>query len=210
MPAGLLQQHLLLVIVQPRVAWLQIPTLFSWSCMIFKSILSRTQKLNPVRTVYEAIVAQARQADLYSELAVPDTLDGRFDMIILHNDAVMCHMQAGEEPDKAFAQALIDEVFRDMDRSLREMGVGDMGVGKRVKKMASVYYGRANAYANARVEGEASLAAALVRNVFEGDESRAPSARRLASYTGLMHDAVGAMDRAEIRIGNLSLDGLRP
>ncbi|WP_108883354.1 ubiquinol-cytochrome C chaperone family protein [Anderseniella sp. Alg231-50] len=178
--------------------------------MIFKSILSRTQKLNPVRTVYEAIVAQARQADLYSELAVPDTLDGRFDMIILHNDAVMCHMQAGEESDKAFAQALIDEVFRDMDRSLREMGVGDMGVGKRVKKMASVYYGRANAYANARAEGEASVAAALVRNVFEGTESRTQAAERLAKYTILMHDAVGAMDRAEIRAGNLNLDGLRP
>lgn len=178
--------------------------------MIFKSILSRTKKLDPVRTVYEAIVARARQADLYSELKVPDTLDGRFDMIILHNDAVMCHMQAGEEPDKQFAQALIDEVFRDMDRSLREMGVGDMGVGKRVKKMASVYYGRANAYANARAEGEAALVAALVRNVFEGADSATQDAERLAKYTILLHDAVGAMDRSEIRTGSLNLDGLCP
>ena len=178
--------------------------------MILKSILSRTQKPNPVRTVYEAIVAQARQAELYSQLAVPDTLDGRFDMIILHNDAVMCHMQAGEEPDKLFAQALIDELFRDMDRSLREMGVGDMGVGKRVKKMATVYYGRANAYANARAEGDSSLVDALVRNVFEGDNARTPGAERLAKYTRVMHDAVGLMDRAEIRTGKLDLDGLRP
>ncbi|MEO1160944.1 MAG: ubiquinol-cytochrome C chaperone family protein [Pseudomonadota bacterium] len=131
-------------------------------------------------------------------------------MIILHSDAVMCHMQAGDEPDKVFAQALIDEVFRDMDRSLREMGVGDMGVGKRVKKMATVYYGRANAYANARTEGEAALTAALVRNVFEGAESTTQAAERLAKYTLLLHDAVGAMDRADIRAGNLNLDGLRP
>jgi cytochrome b pre-mRNA-processing protein 3 len=178
--------------------------------MILKSILSRTQKPNPVRTVYEAIVAQARQAELYSELAVPDTIDGRFDMIILHNDAVMCHMQAGEEPDKLFAQALIDELFRDMDRSLREMGVGDMGVGKRVKKMATVYYGRANAYANARAEGDAWLVDALVRNVFEGDNAGTPGAERLAKYARVMHDAVGLMDRAEIRTGKLDLDGLRP
>lgn len=178
--------------------------------MILKSILSRTQKLKPVRTVYEAIVAQARRPELYSELGVPDTLDGRFDMIILHNDAVMCHMQVGGEPDKLFAQALIDELFRDMDRSLREMGVGDMGVGKRVKKMATVYYGRANAYANARAESDASLVAALVRNVFEGDETRIPAAERLAKYTGLMHDAVGLLDRSDIRAGKLNLGGLRP
>ena len=75
-------------------------------------------------------MAQARRAELYSELGVADTLDGRFDMIILHNDAVMYHMQAGDDRDRVFAQALIDELFRDMDRSLREMGVGDMGVGK--------------------------------------------------------------------------------
>ncbi len=176
--------------------------------MILKNILSRTQKLSPVRTVYEAIVAQARQAQLYSDLGVADTLDGRFDMIILHNDAVMCHMQAGEQADRIFAQALIDELFRDMDRSLREMGVGDMGVGKRVKKMATVYYGRANAYAGARAEGEAALVAALVRNVFEGDDARTPDAERLASYAGLLHDAVGLMDRAHIRTGRMDLANL--
>ncbi len=178
--------------------------------MILKSILSRTQKLIPVRTVYEAIVAQARQAELYSELKVADTLDGRFDMIILHNDAVMCHMQAGDEADRLFAQALIDELFRDMDRSLREMGVGDMGVGKRIKKMATVYYGRANGYANARAEGDASLAAAFLRNVFEGDDARTDEAERLAKYARLLHDAVGLIDRAEIRSGKLQLHGLHP
>lgn len=155
-------------------------------------------------------MAQARQEELYSELAVPDTLDGRFDMIILHNDAVMCHMQAGEEPDQLFARELIEELFRDMDRSLREMGVGDMGVGKRVKKMATVYYGRANAYETGRAEGEPSLAAALLRNVFEGDASRAGAAERLAGYARLLHDTVGSMDRAQIRAGTLDLSGLRP
>lgn len=178
--------------------------------MILKSILSRTQKLAPERSVYEVIVAQARQTELYSGLGVPDTIDGRFDMIILHNDAVMCHMQAGEGADMAFAQLLIDELFRDMDRSLREMGVGDMGVGKRVKKMATVYYGRANAYAQARAEGERSLAAALLRNVFESHESNAESAQRLAKYSVLLHDAVSAMDRARIRAGEIEFPNLRP
>lgn len=177
--------------------------------MILKSILSRTQKLDTVRTVYEAIVAQARRSELYSELGVPDTLDGRFDMIILHNDAVMCHMQAGADEDRQFAQALIDELFRDMDRSLREMGVGDMGVGKRVKKMATVYYGRANAYANARSKGNDELTAALVRNVFEGDDTATQAAGRLARYSELLHDAIGLIDRADIRSGKLKLGSVR-
>ncbi len=155
-------------------------------------------------------MARARQTELYSSLGVPDTIDGRFDMIILHNDAVMCHMQAGEELDRAFAQTLIDELFRDMDRSLREMGVGDMGVGKRVKKMATVYYGRASAYAQARITGDRSLTTALVRNVFAGDEAHTASAERLARYAGRLHDAVVSMDRSQIRDGKLDLPKLRP
>jgi hypothetical protein len=71
-----------------------------------------------------------------------------------------------------------------MDRSLREMGVGDMGVGKRVKKMATVYYGRADAYARARSQGDDDLAAAILRNVYAGDEVRAGKKQaRLAGMT---------------------------
>jgi cytochrome b pre-mRNA-processing protein 3 len=64
--------------------------------MLLKRLFSRSPQTNPVRSVYEAIVALARQPVLYTDLAVPDTLDGRFDMIILHADAVVAHMQAGE------------------------------------------------------------------------------------------------------------------
>ncbi|MEE4236552.1 MAG: ubiquinol-cytochrome C chaperone family protein, partial [Anderseniella sp.] len=140
---------------------------------------------------------------------VPDTLDGRYDMIVLHTDAVMVHLQQGSEADKAFAQELIDEVFRDMDRSLREMGVGDMGVGKRVKKMATVYYGRANAYAGARAGGQDSLEAALLRNVYAGDEDKTGCARRLAAYACALHHAVAVLSRDDIRAGNLQLPDIR-
>ena len=154
-------------------------------------------------------MAQARQPVLYTTAGVPDTLDGRYDMIVLHADAVMTHLQQGGEADKAFAQELIDEVFRDMDRSLREMGVGDMGVGKRVKKMATVYYGRANAYAGARAEGQGALEAALLRNVYAGDESRAADARVLAAYADALHRAVADLNRDDIRAGNLKLPEFR-
>lgn len=173
--------------------------------MLLKRLFSRSPRTNPVRSVYEAIVALARQPVLYTDLAVPDTLDGRFDMIILHADAVVGHMQAGELQDQEFAQELIDEVFRDMDRSLREMGVGDMGVGKRVKKMATVYYGRADAYARARTQGDDDLAAAILRNVYAGDEVRAGEAMRLARYDQSFRKAVSGAQRDAIRTGKLDL-----
>jgi cytochrome b pre-mRNA-processing protein 3 len=177
--------------------------------MLLKRLFSRSRLALPVRSVYEAIVARARQPGLYTTAGVPDTLDGRYDMIVLHVDAVMTHLQQGAEADKAFAQELIDEVFRDMDRSLREMGVGDMGVGKRVKKMATVYYGRANAYAGARAEGQGALEAALLRNVFAGDEANAANARVLAAYADALHRAMAGLDRDEIRAGKLQLPEIR-
>jgi cytochrome b pre-mRNA-processing protein 3 len=178
--------------------------------MILKTLFSRNRVTAPERTVYEAIVAQARQPALYSDFGVPDTLDGRFDMIILHADAVMCHMQRGNGEDKAFAQDMIDELFRDMDRSLREMGVGDMGVGKRIKKMATVYYGRANAYSAARDEGGDAMAGALIRNVYAGDGAMSQQAGEVAHYAAKVHEVVGGMDRSGIRSGRLDLSALAP
>lgn len=176
--------------------------------MILKNIFTRSPRTAPERSVYDLIVAQARQQELYSDLSVPDTLDGRFDMIILHIDAVMVHMQSGNEADKIFAQNLIDEVFRDMDRSLREMGVGDMGVGKKIKKMASVYYGRASAYATAREQDGATLRDALLRNVYSGDKSYLKQALGLSSYSKKIHTVVSANSRDQIRAGKIDLTGL--
>lgn len=176
--------------------------------MKLKTLFSRNRITAPERTVYDLIVAQARQPFLYADLLVPDTLDGRYDMIIIHADAVMCHMQQGNLADKEFAQALIDEVFRDMDRSLREMGVGDMGVGKRIKKMATVYYGRASAYATARGQGEPAMVASLARNVYAGDSKLEPQAVRLSAYVAMLHDAIKAQERTTIRNGGLELPSL--
>ena len=76
--------------------------------MLLKRLFYRSRQTLPVRSVYEAIVARARQPELYTTGGVPDTLDGRYDMIVLHTDAVMVHLQQGSEADKTFAQELID------------------------------------------------------------------------------------------------------
>ncbi|KIL98794.1 Ubiquinol-cytochrome C chaperone [Paramagnetospirillum magnetotacticum MS-1] len=127
--------------------------------------------------LYVAVINQARLPDFYLRLAVPDTLDGRFDLIVLHAFLVMRRLrqvtaEEGGEAARAVAQALFDLMFADMDQNLREMGVGDMSVGKRVKQMARAFYGRVAAYDEGlAAEGDA-LAEALRRNLYgtvEGD-----------------------------------------
>jgi len=139
----------------------------------------------PFERLYGEIVAQARQPWLYSTAGVPDTVDGRFDMIVLHAFLIFDRLSGGDERAKALSQAVFDEMFKDMDRSLREMGASDVGVGPKVRRMAEVFYGRSQAYSDAlRQEGEArrqALIAALARNVFAGNEGADPAAP-LADY----------------------------
>jgi cytochrome b pre-mRNA-processing protein 3 len=170
-------------------------------------ILSLLKARRPGRTcraVYEAIVAAARHPKPYAEWGVPDTVDGRFDMITLHAVLVMERLQAGGEEAKDFAQALADELFADMDRSLREMGVGDLSVGKKVRKMAEVFYGRAFAYRAAfEAEDAKDLAAALARNIFAGEDSR--GAEPLSNYALSLRRHLQASDVAGILGGKLDL-----
>lgn len=128
--------------------------------------LARLFKHDPERDsaqlLYVAVVAQARQRAFYSDMGVPDSLDGRFEMIALHVALVERRLRALSSP---LARALCEALFADMDRSLREMGAGDMGVGKRVLAMAQGFYGRAAAY-DAALGDAVLLAATLRRNVY--------------------------------------------
>jgi cytochrome b pre-mRNA-processing protein 3 len=134
------------------------------------SLFKRKASRNSVRAVYGAIVAAARHPRYYAEWGVPDTVDGRYDMIVLHVVVVLGRLGAQSEAAQAFAQGLTDELFADMDRSLREMGVGDLSVGKKVRRMAEVFYGRARAYAGPlKAEDAGELTEALYRNIFAGN-----------------------------------------
>lgn len=121
--------------------------------------------------LYGAAVAAARQPYFYAELGVPDTLDGRFDMVGLH--AFLLIRRLTTEPDgKAMAQAVFDAMFNDMDLNLREMGVGDLSVGKKVRVMWEAFHGRAHVYSEAMQIGPEALAEALERNLWRGEEAR--------------------------------------
>jgi len=146
------------------------------------SLFKRKASRKSVRAVYGAIVAAARHPRFYAEWGVADTVDGRYDMIVLHAVLLLDRLAADGETTAPFAQALTDEVFADMDRSLREMGVGDLSVGKKVRRMAEVFYGRAQAYTPPlHAEDRAALAQALHRNVFAGTGAE-EGANLLAAY----------------------------
>ena len=115
---------------------------------------------------YNNIVLLARDKRLYIQGGVPDTIDGRYELIILHCHLFVNRLIIAGSEEKAFAQKLINYMFRDFDRSLREIGVGDLSVGKKIKFMVSSYYGRANTYQKALNKNSQITDEALKNNLY--------------------------------------------
>lgn len=133
--------------------------------------------------LYLALVAQARRPEFYGGNGVPDTLDARFELIVLHAYMVMRRLKSMGEDGGRIAQALFDHMFADMDRNLREIGVGDLSVGKQVKRMAKRFYGSVHAYDRGLDADDARvLEAALERNVCGRQEPPTPTASALSGY----------------------------
>jgi len=137
-----------------------------------------------IRDLYGAIVAQARRPTLYADYGVPDTVEGRFDLIVLH--LVLLLRQIGRETGvrqgRGLGQELFDAFCRDLDDNLREMGVGDLAVPKQMRRFAEAFYGRQAAYLAALdAADDRAFEKALARNIFQagGVDERAP---RLARY----------------------------
>lgn len=117
--------------------------------------------------VYRRTAEQARTAELFEECGIPDTLDGRFDSLALHAALMIDRLR--REPDgEGVAQAFFDAMFRHLDLTLREIGVQDLGVGRRIKIMAEGLHGRALAYREALNGGPTPLAEVLRRNAYGG------------------------------------------
>ncbi|MCX7310992.1 MAG: ubiquinol-cytochrome C chaperone [Alphaproteobacteria bacterium] len=133
------------------------------------------------------IVAQARSPAFYQAYGVPDTVDGRLDMLILHLVLLVRRFNPGPatmQPTLASAgELLFDRFCRDIDDNFREMGMGDLKVPQEMRRVAGAFYGRSNAYETAlETDDEAPLAAAIARNVFGAAPPPPLGARRLAAY----------------------------
>jgi cytochrome b pre-mRNA-processing protein 3 len=170
--------------------------------MIF-GLFRRRDRDATIAALYGAIVAQARLPAFYAGYGVPDTINGRFDLIVLHLALVLRRLRREGEAARAFGQNLFDHFCTDMDDNLREIGVGDLAVPREMRKMADAFYGRLAAYEAAlAAASEQELANALTRNVFSGSRP-ADGAARLARYVAEAVRQLDEQDRAGLERGEI-------
>lgn len=150
--------------------------------MLLAKLFRRRGVADAAHALYGAAVMRARAPLFYRNLGVPDTLEGRFEMICLHVFVILRRLRGGTAEGE-LSQAVFDLMFADMDRNLRELGVGDLGVGRRVKAMAKALYGRIAAYDSGLAAGDESLALSVQRNIYgEAGASPSTAALSLARY----------------------------
>ncbi len=172
------------------------------------NLFRRRDDSQDIETLYERLVDLSRDVAFYTELAVPDTIDGRFDTLSIHVHAVLRRLKGqGAVADRG-AQALFDRFMLDMDQSLREMGVGDLGVGKRIKKMGAAFYGRMDAYdrgldAEASADGKSPLAEALHRNLYRDEDVSLEVLQACAARVEALHADMAARSVEDVLLGRL-------
>lgn len=155
--------------------------------------------------IYNSLVEQARRPQFYESMEVPDTIDGRFDLIVLHAGLYLPRLKSVRAEGKALAQATFDQMFANMEESLRELGNGDMSVPKKIQKMVQAFYGRATAYDTALRGGDiAALRAALHRNVYRGADISNTRLDALATYVRAASEALQAGADSDIVAGTFA------
>jgi cytochrome b pre-mRNA-processing protein 3 len=153
---------------------------------------------------YSSVVEHARQPGFFLDCGVPDTVDGRFELICLHAFLYLHRLKREHRRTAALAQRFFDAMFADFDRSLREMGVGDLSVGREVKRMAQAFYGRVGAYEAGLAGEDPMLPAALARNLFG---TAAPTPAHLELMAGYLRREAAQLSHQSteaLLAGNLS------
>jgi cytochrome b pre-mRNA-processing protein 3 len=157
-------------------------------------------KPNPERAAaeraYHCVVEQARRPGFFLEGGVPDTVDGRFELICLHAFLYLHRLKAEKPRSARHGRRFVAAMFGDFDRSLREMGTGDLSVGREVKRMAEAFYGRFAAYEAGLAAGDAALRPALARNLF-GTTTADPA--QLEGIAGYVRRAAAALRKQDTR-----------
>ncbi|WP_298244814.1 ubiquinol-cytochrome C chaperone family protein [uncultured Bradyrhizobium sp.] len=158
----------------------------------------RKPRLTPpgtIEAIYGMIVTQAREPIFYRDLGVPDTVNGRFDLLLLHLWLLLRRLRTVQSASE-LSQALFDRFCEDMDDNLREMGVGDQTVPKRMRAFGEAFYGRVQAYDQAVEAGGEALAEAICKNILNG--TGLDHARRLAAYARASEAALGQTGEAAL------------
>jgi cytochrome b pre-mRNA-processing protein 3 len=157
-----------------------------------------------IEAIYGMIVTQAREPIFYRDLGVPDTVNGRFDLLLLHLWLLLRRLRTVQGANQGatqggatgLSQALFDRFCEDMDDNLREMGVGDQSVPKRMQAFGEAFYGRVQAYDRATESGSEALALAICKNILNG--AGLAQARQLAAYAEATEADLGRADEAAL------------
>ena len=193
----------------------EVPRRFNETNLGFMMIFGLFTKKNANRQIverqYATLTAAARQPALYEVCGVPDTVMGRFEMLSAMLILYFRRTRASGTSGQEIAQEIVDAFFEDVDHSIRELGVGDVGVPKRMKKFAGMFYGRLESYAAALdASDREALAAALARNFHPEATGSAPDMRPLADYLALVEADLAAQDEARVETGLLAVPDARP
>ncbi|MEQ8285340.1 ubiquinol-cytochrome C chaperone family protein [Thalassospira sp.] len=162
--------------------------------LLFGWLKKKDRKQTAAFELYTAMVTQARQPDFYAKLGVPDTIEGRFDLILVHAFVLFRRLKT-DDGDRDLAQHIFDVMFADLDQNMREMGIGDVGILKRIRKMSESYHGRIVAYEEGVQSGALELAAALDRNLFADTDV---TDEQLMAMVGYVNDALASLDKQAI------------
>ena len=170
-----------------------------------KLAMRSTSKVAPY--LYTAAVEAARAPAFYRDLHVADTIEGRYEMIVLHVVVLLRRLRAAGPGQGRLAQAVVDYMASDLDRSIRELGVGDLSVGKFMKRLGEGLYGRAKAYdAALDMNDEAELEQALLRNIYDGEEPPEGVLARVARYVTTQQDHLATQRIDRIASGEIDFN----
>ena len=166
-------------------------------------VLQRLFRPRPARQsaalLYQAVTRQARRPDFYTLLGAPDTVEGRFELYSLHVILLLERLRDQGPQLGEVSQALFDAYVRALDDALRDLGVGDLSVGKKMRRLGEAFYGRAKSYQQALVGHGADLEALIVRTVYAGAPN--PGAAALTVYVRRCHAVLAQMDQAALLAG---------
>ena len=167
---------------------------------IFGAAKDRTNALN----LYEKITDASRDPVFYAVWGVADTLDGRFEVLTVHMFAVMHRLKGQGKKCEALSQSIVDVMFEDFDNTLREMGVGDMSIGRKMRDLASNFYGRIAAYEKAVLgtDDAGDLMEALARNIYQSNDHG--DARHIHAYVMQTLERLEATDMANLLVAEIA------
>lgn len=174
--------------------------------MIFGLFRKKNANRQIVDRQYALLTAAARRPVFYLDMHVPDTVMGRFEMLSVVMILYFRRTAKSEGGGQEIAQEIVDAFFQDIDHSIRELGIGDQGVPKRMKKLAGMFYGRLESYAAAiEAQDREALAAALSRNIYPANEGEAPDMSALASWMADAEAGLSTVAEDEVLTGSVDI-----